>query len=133
MANKLTECPQCGAGNAGKATTQCHECNQPLTSVATVVNVKHEDCDLYIGRGPGAAHMNNTPVGEKGWLGNPYPLPKFSRDKSVELFERDFNRRIEQDPKFVAELNKHKGKRLGCFCKPLKCHGDVIAAFLNGK
>ncbi|MCG6418638.1 DUF4326 domain-containing protein [Vibrio fluvialis] len=23
------------------------------------------------------------------------------------------------------------GKRLGCFCKPDDCHGDIIAEFLN--
>lgn len=23
------------------------------------------------------------------------------------------------------------GKRLGCFCKPHACHGDIIANYLN--
>ncbi|TBV87515.1 DUF4326 domain-containing protein, partial [Citrobacter freundii] len=25
----------------------------------------------------------------------------------------------------------HKGKILGCHCKPYPCHGDVLARFLN--
>ena len=24
-----------------------------------------------------------------------------------------------------------KGKRLGCWCKPNKCHGDIIIKLLN--
>ncbi|MEP0357399.1 DUF4326 domain-containing protein [Paraglaciecola sp.] len=30
-----------------------------------------------------------------------------------------------------AEVYKLAGKRLGCFCKPSACHGDVLADFLN--
>ena len=30
-----------------------------------------------------------------------------------------------------AEVYKLAGKRLGCFCKPETCHGDVLAEFLN--
>jgi hypothetical protein len=26
-----------------------------------------------------------------------------------------------------------KGKRLGCFCKPLACHGDVIKEYIEGQ
>ena len=29
------------------------------------------------------------------------------------------------------EAYKLAGKRLGCFCKPQSCHGDVLADFLN--
>lgn len=32
------------------------------------------------------------------------------------------------DPKRVHEL---AGKKLGCFCSPDICHGDVLADFLN--
>ena len=29
------------------------------------------------------------------------------------------------------EVFKLAGKRLGCFCKPELCHGDVLADYLN--
>ena len=52
--------------------------------------------------------------------------------------------RVEVVSKFRAWLLKHpeliaaarielKGKRLGCWCHPLLCHGDVWAEVLDGK
>jgi hypothetical protein len=29
----------------------------------------------------------------------------------------------------VREL---RGKVLGCYCKPKRCHGDIIAEYVNG-
>ena len=29
------------------------------------------------------------------------------------------------------ELNKLKGKNLGCWCYPEKCHGDVLIELIN--
>lgn len=34
---------------------------------------------------------------------------------------------IVTQPHLMATLGELKGKRLGCFCKPLACHGDVLA------
>ena len=30
-------------------------------------------------------------------------------------------------PELLAQLHTLKGKRLACWCKPLACHGDVLA------
>ena len=35
------------------------------------------------------------------------------------------------DQKEKSEVYKLSGKRLGCFCKPMECHGDVLADYLN--
>lgn len=32
----------------------------------------------------------------------------------------------------LADLPELKGKRLGCFCKPLACHGDVLVELVEG-
>ncbi len=32
---------------------------------------------------------------------------------------------------FLADLPQLQGKILGCWCKPLPCHGDVLADFCN--
>ncbi len=95
------------------------------------VNIHVEGCDVYIGRGSGS-HLNNTKIGQRGWLGNPYPLSEYTRDESIGLFRRDFEARIANDEEFKAAVEKLAGKRLGCFCKPAACHGDVIAEYLNG-
>jgi len=31
----------------------------------------------------------------------------------------------------MASLHELKGKRLGCFCKPKLCHGDVLVELIN--
>jgi len=83
----------------------------------TVVNKKTDDYDIYIGR--------------PGLLGNPYIIGKDgTREECIEKYRKLF---------YSSGTHKSyakrccKDKRLGCFCKPLPCHGDVIADFLNGK
>ena len=46
-------------------------------------------------------------------------------------FQKYFTERIEKDSEFKRRVLALKGKRLGCFCKPKACHGDVIADWLN--
>lgn len=100
----------------------------------TVCHVRTGKQTVYIGRGPGGRHMLNTPIGEKGWLGNPHSVDEFGRDGCIELFRVDFKRKIEEDPEFKsAVLAIPQGSILGCFCKPLSCHGDVIAEFINSQ
>ena len=32
---------------------------------------------------------------------------------------------------FRQRIHALKGKRLGCFCKPYPCHGDIIKEYLD--
>lgn len=84
-----------------------------------VVNRHVEPFDVYIGRG--------TP------FGNPYHLKsERERDAAIALYRNDFLQRIQDDPSFKAQVEALRGKRLGCSCKPKRCHGDVIVAYLEG-
>ena len=53
-----------------------------------------------------------------------------SREDVIRKFKYDFDHN-----KFIKkekdEVYKLVGKRLGCFCKPEACHGDILADFLN--
>ena len=52
------------------------------------------------------------------------------RDEVIRKFEYDFN--FDKFPnKKKSEVLKLSGKRLGCYCKPSKCHGDILADYLN--
>lgn len=31
----------------------------------------------------------------------------------------------------LSRLNELKGKQLGCYCKPLPCHGDVLVELIS--
>jgi hypothetical protein len=52
------------------------------------------------------------------------------REEVIRKYKYDFD--FEKFPnKEKKEVYKLAGKRLGCFCKPDSCHGDVLADFLN--
>jgi hypothetical protein len=58
--------------------------------------------------------------------GNPFKLSKYTREQSLKLYEPYFVKTLLQD---LDELSG--AKRLGCFCKPLACHGDIIKKYLE--
>ncbi|MDP2741435.1 MAG: DUF4326 domain-containing protein [bacterium] len=88
-----------------------------------VVNIKKEPFDVYIGR---------AGRGEDGYFGNPFHIGNgISRQDAVGRFQSYFADRIEKDSEFKRRVLALRSKRLGCFCKPNACHGDVIADWLN--
>lgn len=98
----------------------------------TVVNLNNnEDYDVYIGR---------AGQGLDGYFGNPIVRGKqccvcgekhFDNKSIVACYRKRFYRMIEEDEAFAERISHLKGKRLGCFCKPDYCHGDVIAEYLE--
>lgn len=86
--------------------------------MTTIVNVKEEKCDIYIGR--------------PSLFGNPYKIGRDgTRDQVLSLYRKWFYERL-NNPEFKNKVLLLKDKKLGCWCKPLSCHGDVIADYLNG-
>lgn len=80
--------------------------------------LKHSDIYEYIGRG--------------SYWGNPYSMLEEGTDREdvIRKFKYDFD--FDKFPnKEKNEVFKLAGKRLGCFCQPAACHGDVLAEFLN--
>jgi hypothetical protein len=98
----------------------------------TVVNLaKGEAYDVYIGR-PGK--------GQDGYFGNPHTMGRIycpacqswhDRPSAIAAYKKDFLKRVKEDMEFFARVIELKDKRLGCFCSPLPCHGDVIAEWLD--
>lgn len=90
---------------------------------ATVVDIRFAKHDTYIGR---------AGDGESGYFGNPFKLKAESQRGAVlEQFKVYFFQRLERDKFFKARVLALRGHRLGCFCHPQPCHGDVIASYLN--
>jgi len=86
----------------------------------TVVNIRHEPYDVYIGR---AGH------GHDGRWGNPFRLiPGQDRGATIDRYRVWLWQQIQLGRITVEELAQLHGKTLGCFCKPEPCHGDVLAA-----
>lgn len=88
-----------------------------MEELCRVVNKYKEPYDVYIGRG-------------SKW-GNPFPMENKSdeeRDRVCDLYEEYFwNSNLKND------LSELKGKVLGCYCKPKRCHGDFLAEQVNRK
>lgn len=87
-----------------------------------VVNLRREPYDVYIGR---AGH------GHDGYFGNPFTLKEHGKE-ALTLYLHYFVDRWSRDPGFRDRVTALQGKVLGCFCKPGSCHGDIIAAWLDG-
>ena len=71
-------------------------------------------------------------IGRGSYRGNPYSMYESGddRDEVIRKYKYDFD--YEKFPnKKKAEVYKLAGKRLGCFCKPQSCHGDILADYLN--
>jgi hypothetical protein len=75
-----------------------------------VVNMHREQCDIRIDRGT-------------EW-GNPYLIGVDGTREEVIAKHFDL---LLSSPDLPAGLKQIQGKRLGCHCKPKKCHGDNIA------
>ncbi len=98
--------------------------NIPITRV---INIKRE---------PEYKGLKSTEkyeyIGRGSYWGNPYSMYEEGEDREevIRKYKYDFD--FEKFPnKDKSEVYKLAGKRLGCFCKPESCHGDVLADFLN--
>ncbi|WP_420389361.1 DUF4326 domain-containing protein [Marinobacter sp.] len=96
-------------------------------AITRVVNIKNE---------PKYQAKKSTPnyeyIGRGSYWGNPYSMYEDGEDREevIRKFKYDFD--YEKFPnKEKSQVYKLAGKRLGCFCKPKACHGDVLADFLN--
>jgi ribA/ribD-fused uncharacterized protein len=93
-------------------------------NMTTVVNVKTDVPDVYIGRA-----WANWP--ESAW-GNPFHTSQTgNREVSIAAFRAYFFHRLYLEPEFATATRALAGKRLGCWCKPESCHGDVIKEWLD--
>jgi len=101
-----------------------------------VGHTKRDATDVYIGRGPNGRGMLETPLGERGWLGNPHSVEDHGRAGCIERFRKAFEHRIETDPEFRARVRDLHGQTLGCWCQGVAddapaCHGEVIAEWAD--
>jgi len=94
----------------------------------TVVNIRNEPCCIKITRKPNGL-LAATPG--FGYYGNPFTVEEYGREECLRLYKEYFDNRIVTDPVFRAAILSLRGKRLGCFCKPLACHGDIIKEWLD--
>jgi hypothetical protein len=85
----------------------------------TVVNVRKRN---------GKTPEYDVSISRPSKWGNPFRL---GRGVSRETVVAEYAAWIVQQPELMAALPRLKDKRLGCWCAPLPCHGDVLAALAD--
>lgn len=107
------------------------ENNKPLRvikiAITRVINIKRE-----IEYQSEKSTSKYEYIGRGSYWGNPYSMYEEGDDREevIRKFKYDFE--FDKFPnKNKSEVYKLAGKRLGCFCKPQACHGDILAEFLN--
>jgi hypothetical protein len=78
-----------------------------------VVHCEHEKYDVYIGR-------------PSKW-GNPFSEGKDGTRAEVIEKYREY---IMSNKELLDQLDELEGKVMGCWCKPLPCHGDILIELL---
>lgn len=82
-----------------------------------VVHCKKKPHDVYIGR---PSKWGNPFSHQEGTLAE---FRAATREEAIEKY-REW---IMTQPELLADLHELQGKTLGCWCKPKKCHGDILA------
>ncbi len=82
--------------------------------VCKVVNLRKEKYDVYISRG--------SKWGNKFLIG---------RDGYREDVIRKYKEWIMKNDYLLSCLDELKDKVLGCYCKPLACHGDILVELVE--
>ena len=82
--------------------------------MSVVVNLKCEEYDIFIGRG-------------SKW-GNPFHIGK---DGTREEVIEKYRIYLMSNKELLKDLHELKNKALGCYCKPLPCHGDILIELLD--
>ena len=96
-------------------------------AITRVVNIKKEK--KYKGL---KSTKDYEYIGRGAKWGNPHSMFEDGddRDEVIRKYKYDFD--FDKFPHIKKDdVYQLAGKRLGCFCKPASCHGDVLADFLN--
>lgn len=76
------------------------------------------------------ATPNDVYIGRPSKWGNPFVI---GRDGNREQVITKYCVWLANNDELKADLPELKGKTLVCWCKPHECHGDVLAALVNGE
>lgn len=79
------------------------------------------ECNVYIGR-----YVHNVPGADKSYWVNPFSFKRYGREESLELYKQ----MVKNTPEMMVKLMQLKGKTLGCWCYPERCHGNILSELI---
>lgn len=86
-----------------------------------IVHCGRDEYDVYIGR----PSKWGNPFSHK-----PSSLAEVKVATRQEAIDK-YREWIRSQPDLMASLEELRGKRLGCWCRPKLCHGDVLLELLG--
>lgn len=95
-----------------------------MTKTTKVVNIRTHKYNIYIGR-----RNSHYKLKQSKWA-NPYHIGKDGTREEVITKYRDY---VLQNKELMDSLHELIGQTLGCWCKPLDCHGDVLVELIEEK
>jgi Domain of unknown function (DUF4326) len=119
---------------------------------STVVNVKVNSIrPAYKNLKEWMEDTNNVYIGRRGvvfvdkvrWppqdstFCNPFKMDASAEDQVGErkrvigLYKQHLEEMLKRNPELIEVLRTMKGKKLGCWCSPEPCHGDILAEYIN--
>ncbi len=87
------------------------------TDKMKVVHCMREPYDVYIGR-----RNNRAGLTQSKWA-NPFIVGK---DGTLEEVLEKYRDKVTNDPELMAALHELKNQTIGCWCRPKRCHGDIL-------
>ena len=95
--------------------------------MADIANMKHRP-DLVRLLNGRDAHAGVVRIDRRTRWGNPFRLGRDGgRAEVIDLYRRDLWRRIRAGEIALEDLAALASATLLCHCRPLQCHGDVLA------
>ena len=94
--------------------------------------------NIYIGR-KGVVFISNKETGKKerfpkedSEFCNPFKIGKQGdREEVLNKYEEYIRKKIENNNELKKKLINMRGKNLGCWCYPEKCHGDILLKIIE--
>lgn len=88
--------------------------------------------NIYIGRSKVVfLEGERYPPYNSEWC-NPYKIGTDGvREEVLKKYEKYMRNKLKKEPKLLESLKKLKGKTLGCWCVPEKCHGEILLKLIE--
>lgn len=67
-------------------------------------------------------------IGRPSVFGNPYTVEEYGREPALMMYSEWLRMEIGNNSTFRQKVKDLHGKALACWCAPLPCHGDLLAA-----
>ena len=77
-------------------------------------------------------NSNYVYIGRGGRLGNPFVLgADGNRAQVLSKYRAHLEEQLRENPEMMQLLRWIKGRILVCYCKPKRCHGDILAFYAD--